>query len=154
MKKIWSFLRLEFLPSSTDLGLLVLRLWLGLSLLVLHGWTKLSTFQELSGKFSDPLGIGSKASLSLAVFGEVAGALFVVLGLFTRMGALSCAVTMGVAFFFTHGAKLKDSGNGELAFIYLAGFVAILIAGPGRFAIDGSSKSGKSAKSSGSSKSK
>jgi len=147
MKTIWSILRLEFIPSSTDFGLLVLRLWLGVSLLVLHGWTKLSTFQEMSGKFPDPLGLGSKASLSLAVFGEVAGALFIILGLFTRLGALSCAITMAVAFFVTHGAKLKGSGNGELAFIYLAGFVAILIAGPGRFAIDGSTKSGKASKS-------
>jgi putative oxidoreductase len=153
MKTIGSILRLEFLPSSTDLGLLVLRLWLGTSLLVLHGWTKLSTFQEMSGKFPDPLGLGSKASLSLAVFGEVAGAIFIILGLFARFGALSCAITMSVAFFITHGAKLKGSGSGELAFIYLAGFITILFAGAGRYSIDGGSKSGKAPKSSSSSKS-
>jgi putative oxidoreductase len=71
MKTLLRILRLDFIPASADLGLLVLRLWLGLSLLLLHGWTKLSTFQEMSGKFPDPLGIGTKASLSLAVFGEV-----------------------------------------------------------------------------------
>jgi putative oxidoreductase len=146
MKNFWSLLRLDFIPASADLGLLALRLWLGLSLLVLHGWTKLSSFQDMSGKFPDPLGIGSQASLSLAVFGEVVGALFLILGLFTRLGALSCAVTMAVAFFLSHGAKLKGSGNGELAFIYLAGFIAIFLTGPGRFSIDGTSKSGKAPK--------
>ena len=144
MKTVLRVLRLDFLPASVDLGLLVLRLWLGLSLLCLHGWTKLSGFQQMAGKFADPLGVGAEVSLSLAIMGEVVGALLVVLGLFTRLGALASAITMGVAFFLVHNAVLKGSGSGEMAFIYLAGFVALLIAGPGRFALDASS--GKGAK--------
>ena len=144
MKTVLRVLRLDFIPASVDVGLLVLRLWLGLSLLVLHGWTKLSTFQDMAGKFSDPLGVGTKISLSLAVFGEVVGSILVILGLFTRLGALSCAITMGVAFFLVHEAVLKGRGSGELALIYMAGFTAILIAGPGRFALDAAS--GKGAK--------
>src|SRR6185369_1725135 len=136
-------LRLDFIPASTDAGLLVLRLWLGLSLLILHGWGKLSTFQSLSGKFADPLGIGTQASLSLAVFGEVVGSLLLVLGLFARFAALSSASVMAVAFFFAHKMALKGSGSGELAFIYLAGFVTLLIAGPGRFAVDKAGGGGK-----------
>lgn len=136
---------MDFMPSSVDCGLLALRLWLGISMLALHGWTKLSNFQEMSGKFGDPLGIGSKASLSLAVFGEVVGSLFVILGLFTRLGALSLVITMAVAFFLAHGAKLSGQGSGELAFIYMAGFFAIFLAGPGRFSIDGA-KGAKSPK--------
>jgi putative oxidoreductase len=141
MKAFLKFLRLDFLPAHADLGLLVLRLWLGVSLLALHGWGKLTTFQQKAGSFPDPLGIGSQASLALAVFGEVVGALLVALGLFARLGALVCSCVMATAFFAVHSAKLKGAGNGELAFIYLAGFVAILIAGPGRFSVDG--KSGK-----------
>jgi len=119
-----------------DAGLLVLRLWLGLTLLILHGSTKLANFGAMSEKFADPLGIGTKASLSLAIFGEVVGSIMLILGLFTRLGALSCMITMGVAFLFVHKLVLKGPGNGELAFIYLAGFVTIFVAGPGRFAID------------------
>ncbi len=137
-------LRFEFLPASVDLGLLVLRLWLGLSLLVLHGRMKLMNFQEMSGKFADPFGIGMKASLSLAVFGEVVGSALLVLGLFARLGALSCAITMTVAFIAVHGMKLSGPGSGEMAFIYLAGFITVFIAGPGRFAMDRSP--GKSAR--------
>lgn len=139
MNLLFRLLRLDFLPFSSDLGLLLLRLWLGLSLLILHGWTKLSGFQQMSGKFPDPLGIGTKASLSLAVFGEVVGSILIVLGLFTRFAALSSALTMGVAFLFVHRTVLKGPMNGELAFIYMGGFLALFLAGPGRFAVDGSS---------------
>jgi len=136
MKTALRLLRLEFFPMSADAGLLVLRLWLGLSLLILHGSTKLANFGAMSQKFADPLGIGTKASLSLAVFGEVVGSILLILGLFTRLGALSCMITMGIAFLFVHKLVLKGPGNGELAFIYLAGFVTIFVAGPGRFAVD------------------
>ena len=137
MNALLRIFRLDFIPASVDLGLLVLRLWLGLSLLLLHGWGKLSRFQEMSEKFADPLGIGTQASLGLAVFGEVIAAGLLIFGLFTRLAALSCATTMAVAFFLVHKMVLKGPTSGELAFIYLAGFVTILIAGPGRFALDG-----------------
>ena len=145
MNALLRILRLDFIPSSVDLGLLALRLWLGLSLLVLHGWGKLSTFQEKSGTFADPLGIGTQASLALAVFGEVVGSVLLIFGLFTRLAALSCATTMAVAFFLVHKMTLKGPTSGELAFIYLAGFATILIAGPGRFAIDGKPGGGRTA---------
>jgi putative oxidoreductase len=143
MKKIVSILRLDFLPENADLGLLVLRVWLGASLLLLHGWQKLSTFQSLSKSFGDPLKIGSQASLGLAVFGEVVCSLLLILGFFTRTAALGSAITMGVAFFMVHEGSFKKGG--ELAFIYLAGFVTILVAGSGRFALDGSGGKGRSA---------
>jgi len=60
---IRKLLQLEFLPRSVDAGLLVLRLWLGLSLLVLHGWSKLTSFSETVGKFPDPLSTNSNESI-------------------------------------------------------------------------------------------
>jgi putative oxidoreductase len=136
MKKLASILRLDFLPASSDVALLVLRLWLGLSLLLLHGWTKLSTFQKMSGGFPDPLKIGHRNSLILAIVGEVVCPILVVLGLFTRFGALGSMINMSTAFFFVHKLKLSGSGSGELAYLYLAGFTVIFLAGPGRFALD------------------
>jgi putative oxidoreductase len=137
MKKIASILRLDFLPTSVDLGLLALRVWLGASLLILHGWSKLIDYKKLSGGFPDPLKIGHQPSLTLAVIGEVLCSVLLILGLFTRFAALSAGITMAVAFFLVHKMALKGTGSGELAFIYLAGFVTILLAGPGRFALDG-----------------
>lgn len=133
MKKL---LHLSFLPKSADVALLVLRLAFGLSLLVLHGWGKLQRFSELSEKFPDPLGLGHSASLACAILAEVVGSALVVLGLFTRLGALVCAFTMGVAFFMVHQLKLKGPGNGEDALVFLAAFVALFVAGGGRYSVD------------------
>jgi putative oxidoreductase len=141
MKKLGSILRLEFLPSSVDLGLLLLRVWIGLSILLLHGWGKLAGYKKMASGFPDPLRIGNELSWGLAVFGEVVCAILLVLGLFTRFAALAGAITMSVAFFIVHRMVLKGTGSGEMAFIYLAAFLAIFIAGPGRFALDGKSKS-------------
>lgn len=128
--------RLSFIPQSTDLALLLLRLWLGLSMLLLHGWAKLTGFSSLAGKFPDPIGLGSQFSLGLAVFAEVVCAALLIVGFLTRFAALMLAVTMGVAFFLQHKMALSGPGSGELAFIYLAGFLAILSAGGGKFAFE------------------
>jgi putative oxidoreductase len=143
MKKLGSVFRLDFVPSSVDVGLLVLRLWLGLSLLLLHGWSKLAGFSKMAGEFYDPLRIGHKNSLILAIVGEVVCSTLVVLGLFTRLGALGAAINMAVAFFLVHNHVLKGRNSGELAFLYLAGFVTLFLTGPGGFALD--AKAGKSA---------
>jgi putative oxidoreductase len=137
VKTFLKILRLEFLPPSSDLALLTLRVWLGLTLLFNHGLGKLTKFNEMASEFPDPLGIGHTASLTLAVFGEVVCSALLVLGLFGRFAAVGVGVTMAVAFFLVHQAKLAmGPGSGELAFVYLAGFVALLIAGPGRFSLD------------------
>jgi putative oxidoreductase len=119
-----------------DVGLLVLRVWLGLSMLVLHGWPKVQGMAEKSASFPDPLGVGSAMSLNLVVFAEVLCALILVVGLAARFALVPLVVTMAVAFFIIHGGALSGEGNGEMAFVYLAGFVALLIAGPGRYSAD------------------
>jgi putative oxidoreductase len=147
MRKLASLLRFEFVPLSTDAGLLVLRIWLGLSMMVLHGWGKLSTFQQMADRFPDPLGVGHRTSLALAVFGEVVCPLLLILGLFTRFAALCASITMSVAFFLVHKASLKAGpGSGELAFIYLAGFVVLFLAGAGKFALDSKGSGARKAK--------
>jgi putative oxidoreductase len=130
------FLRLSFLPASSDLALVTLRLWLGLSMLMLHGWGKLQGFSEMAGKFPDPIGIGSTGSLALVVFAEFLCSAMIVVGFLTRFAALALAITMGVAFFKQHGGMLTGEGSGELAFIYLAGYVALFFSGPGKFAFE------------------
>ena len=152
MRKLIGLLQLNFLPASVDLGLLVLRLWIGLSMALLHGWGKFTGFNQMAAQFPDILKIGSKGSLAMAVFGELVCGILVAIGLFTRFGALAAGITMAVAFFVAHKGKLMGAGNGEMAFLYLAGFVVILLTGPGRFSLDaklgkgGSSRSSKSSR--------
>ena len=129
-------LQLDFIPKNVDLALLLLRIALGAQMLIAHGWGKFATFSEKAAQFPDPLGVGNATSAALAVVGEVVCSALLILGLLTRPAAIGAAITMGVAFFMVHGGKLRGEGNGEMAFLYLIGFLAILIAGPGRYSID------------------
>ena len=135
MSLLTKSLQFRFVPGSIDLGLLLLRLWTGVSMLALHGWAKLTGFSTATG-FADPFGIGWKGTMALAIVGEVVGSLFLILGLFTRLGALLSGVTMAVAFFIAHGAVLKGEQSGELAFIYLGAYATLFLTGGGRFALD------------------
>jgi putative oxidoreductase len=126
-------LHLSFIPSSTDLGLLVLRIALAGQLIFGHGWQKLTTFSENAAIFPDPLGVGNTTSAALAVLGEVVCSALIILGLFTRLATIGVMSVMTVAFVVVHHAKLIGDGNGELAFLFLVGFMKIFNAGPGRF---------------------
>ena len=132
------FLHLNFLPRSADVALLVLRLWYGLPLLTLHGWGKLTGFSGLADKFPDPLGVGHSVSLSLTVFNEVICAILIVLGLFTRAAAVVGLIGLGVAFWLVHGHRLTGTNNGELAFLYLGVYLALLAGGAGKYSVDSS----------------
>ena len=131
-------LQLNFLPRSADLGLLVLRIWIGASMALLHGWDKLTGFSKISPQFLDFMGIGKGPSLALTVFAELACAIFIVVGLWTRLSALILGFTVGVAFWLAHGAKLSGQGSGEMAFLYLGACAVLLAAGGGRYAADSS----------------
>ncbi len=136
MTTLLKFLRLEFLPASVDLALMILRVWLGLTMLLHHGLDKMLTFSDKAAGFPDPLGVGHQVSMGLAIFGEFVCAGLLTIGLFGRFAALGLAINMSVAFFLVHKAAMAGEFSGELPFIYLAGFFALLIAGPGRFSLD------------------
>jgi len=131
------FLKLEFL-ANPELGQLILRVWLGLTIMINHGIPKMMKFNEMAASFPDPLGVGSKFSLGLALFAEVLCAALLVVGFMARFAALTLAITMGVAFLLVHKASLAAGpGSGELAFMYLAGFLTLLFTGAGRYSVDG-----------------
>jgi putative oxidoreductase len=126
-----------FIPSDdsdlTSMALLVARLWFGLAMLFNHGLDKFAHFKDLVGTFPDPLGLGQEASLVMVICAEVLGALLLTAGLFTRIAAAVLVIDMFVAFLMVH--KTAMSG-GELAFLYLAGYVMFVIAGGGLFSLD------------------
>lgn len=135
-------LLLDFIPRGTDLGLLVLRVWLGLTMAIQHGLPKLKNFEAYSAKFPGLFGLEPKVALGLATFAELGCSCLLVLGLLTRLAALNLVATMAVAFFVAHQMRLIDDPtdamkkSGELAFIYLAGFTALFFAGAGKFSVD------------------
>ncbi len=131
-----NLLRLRAL-AVPELGLLILRCWLGLTMLIQHGLDKLLHFQEKAAGFMSLPYIGPKASLGLAVFAEVGCSALLVVGFCTRFASLCLAITMGVAFFKVHGGQLTGTNPGELAFLYLAGYSALIFTGAGRWSVDG-----------------
>ena len=118
------------------MALLVARLWFGLTMLFNHGLEKLANFSDLAGSFADPLGLGHEASLILVIMAEVVGALLLTVGLFTRLAAAVLVIDMFVAFLMVHKTAMSGQGSGELAFLYLAGYVVLVIAGGGLFSLD------------------
>ena len=117
-----------------NLGLLLLRLISGLTMLLAHGWPKLMNFTTYKESFPDPIGLGSPVSLALAVFAEVVCSILIAAGVFTRFVAVPLVITMLVAFFFIHGADPFQKK--ELAFIYLGMFATLGMTGAGGWSVD------------------
>lgn len=125
----------EFSPGrNSSIGLLILRVSLGLTMALGHGWGKLSNFSQVAQQFPDPLGLGSGLSLGLTVFAEFFCSLALIFGVATRAAVIPLIITMATALFMIHGDD--PFGKQEKALLYLIPYVAILVAGPGRFAID------------------
>ncbi len=106
--------------------------------MVPHGWGKLNRLMDgLSAgevKFYDWMGIGTEASLGLAVFGELVAPAFLVVGLFTRWMSIPAAITMAVAAFGAHaGDPISDK---EHALLFLVPYVVLALMGAGKFSLD------------------
>ncbi len=131
------FLKLSFLPKSANVGLLILRVSLGFSMLLLHGRGKMLNFSVTAEKFPAVLYLPSNISLGFAVFAEVVCSVLLIVGLFTRFAALMLAATMGAAFFIVHQASLVPGpSSGELAMVYLVGYVTLCLTGAGKISVD------------------
>lgn len=130
-----SILSIKYRAGAFNFSMLFLRVAFGVLIIASHGYDKLQNFNERVVGFHSFLGLGSKVSLILAIFAEVFCALFVVIGLFTRLSVIPLIITMLVAIFSANaGRPILES---ELAILYLAAFVTLLFCGPGRISIDG-----------------
>ena len=127
--------RMKALESLlTSIGLLLMRLGFGLTMLIAHGWPKLMGFSGKAATFPDPIGWGSRLSLMSAIGAEVVCSILLVLGLFTRAAAIPLAFTMFMAFFVHHASD--EFADKELSLMYLFGYLGLAFAGGGMFALD------------------
>ena len=124
----------SYTAGAFNAGLLILRLGIG-GLMMKHGYEKLIHYSSIKPKFMNFLGIGQSLSLSLTIFAEFFCALFILIGLFTRLAAIPVIVVMCVALFKAHNSDFL--GEGEMATLYLAGYLSILFVGPGKISVDG-----------------
>ncbi len=123
------------LPDRTSLGLLLLRLLVGVAMMM-HGW----------GKIQSPFGwMGPDAPVpgflqGLAALAEFGGGLAWVLGLVMPLASLGVAITMAVAVYFHAGVKgdpfIGPSGSYELASVYCVIALLFILTGPGRYSLD------------------
>jgi len=125
------------LRANTDLALLVLRAGFGVTLAVLHGWGKAATLLTGDGaQFPAVLGIPPILSCVLAVLAEVVAALLVAIGMLTRLAAAYLCIFFVIVVVVMHGGALTGEHGGELAFLNLAAFAAVALAGPGGYSVD------------------
>jgi putative oxidoreductase len=124
---------LSIKPISIDIGLLLLRLSVGV-LMMTHGMPKLMNFADRMDRFSDPYGLSSPVSLSMAIFAEVFCSVFLMVGLFTRAVLVPLIFTMITIVFIVH---LNDPFNKqELGLLYLLPYITLCFTGPGKYSID------------------
>lgn len=120
-------------PVTHHIAFLILRLVFG-GFMITHGMQKVMAYEELSSKFMDFMGLGAEISLILTIVAELACAVLLVLGLFTRIALVPLIIAMVVAAFVAHGDD--PFARKEMALLYLCGYVALLLTGPGKFALD------------------
>ena len=121
--------------TAPDAALLLLHLWLGVGLLGVHGYEKLVGFAQMAPGFPDPIHLGPTPSLLIALLADTVGGLLVAVGLFTRLSAGFIVASVGVALLFVWHLNLLEV-NGEVAYLYLGGYIALLLAGPGKYSLD------------------
>jgi len=131
MKKLLST---HYNAFSFNAAMLVLRLAMGM-LMMSHGYDKLVHFSEKKAIFYNFLNLGSTTSLMLCILAEFFCALFVAIGLFTRLVTIPLVIVMSIAVFSVH--KMDFFITGETASLYLAGYLVLLLCGPGRASVDG-----------------
>ena len=130
MKKLLSA---KYSAGAVSAAMLVLRLGVGI-LMMNHGYDKLVHFSEYQDKFMNFLGIGRTLSLALVVFAEFFCSLFLILGLFTRLAAIPLIIVACVIIFKSNNGDVF--GDGEIAALYLTGYLVLLLVGPGRVSVD------------------
>ncbi len=131
------------MKSNLNLGLLILRLSIGI-LLLLHGVSKLQFGIDWMVQMLEAKGIPGFIAYG-SIIGEVLAPLMIIFGFRTKIGALIIAFNMATAIFLVHSADiftLSDKGGLtiELPALFMLGALALVFSGAGKFAASTSSK--------------
>ncbi|MFJ2710816.1 DoxX family protein [Pseudomonas sp. NPDC087346] len=119
---------------ARDVGLLFLRVSAGLFLLLVHGLPKLLDFDAQLQQIEDPFHLGAHLTLCLAIFAEVLCPLLIVGGVLARLACLPILFVLLVALLVVH--PQWTVAEGQFGWLLLILFTSILIAGPGRLALN------------------
>ena len=139
--------RLFFFVGVKDVrasfGVLFLRIFIGLQLLIGHGLPKFQMRDSLKSDWFVPyfLPISSDWSFWGTLFAEIVCAGFLILGLWTRFSLIILLFTFYVATFEVHAGDSWFLGPGirvakEPALLYLSSLFTLFILGSGKFSFD------------------
>jgi putative oxidoreductase len=131
MKKLLS---INYSQGAFNIALLLLRVSFG-AMMLPHGYDKLVKFAHMKSGFVNFLGMGSTMSLALDIFAEFFCSIFLIFGLFTRLVVIPLIIAMCVVVAIAHHYQIF--GDGEHGAMFLAGFLVILLLGPGKISVDG-----------------
>lgn len=131
MKKLLST---NYSDWAFNLSMFLLRAGLGI-LMIPHGYDKLVHFATYRKDFLNFLGMGGTISLSLTVFAEFFCSIFLIMGLFSRFTVIPLIINMIVIVVKAHNGDVF--GDGEHGSLFLIGYLAILLCGPGKASVDG-----------------
>jgi putative oxidoreductase len=125
--------------NGISLALLILRLVVGIAFLY-HGWGKIQTPLSWNPPGS-PLSIPAFLQM-LAAVSEFGGGIALILGFATPIAAVALMATMAVAVYM-HAVifqqpfvDMKGGPSFELALVYFAIALLLLITGPGKYSAD------------------
>ena len=125
--------------TNADLGRLLLRITLGFCILF-HGVAKIQG--GIDGIAHDLIALGLPGFIAYGVYvGEVLAPLMLILGFYSRLGAVLVAVNMIFAVVIAHRTdvfKIGPYGGWaiELQAMYLVTAIALALMGPGRYGIN------------------
>lgn len=135
----------ESSPAMTDIAVLIIRIFIGVCFIV-HALGKLGIVGpgNMAGfeGWLKSLGIPFPAlQARMAMACEMGGGILITIGLFTRVGAALCLVTMVVAGLIGHkggGYLITNTPPGNEYTINLAAILAaLMLLGPGTYSLDG-----------------
>jgi len=152
MKTLARLLFASRIPLPPDWFALPLRLIIGIGFME-HGWAKLSRGADVFAGILQAIGVPQPELMSwLVIVVELAGGLAVLAGAFIPFASIPMMIVLLVAIFTVHlpngfssiklqsvtaaGAHFGQPGY-ETDLLYLAGLVALVIAGPGPLAVFG-----------------
>src|ERR687894_579264 len=134
-------LALSPLNRLAGLAPLVVRVIVGV-IMAAHGWQKLAGGPANFGGFLAQLGVPLPTLMGYVVtLVELVGGILLIVGLFSRLAALLLTIDLVVAILLVKVnigliAPPQQGAGAELDLALIAGFLAILLAGPGSLSLD------------------
>ena len=130
----------QFFDRHKDFGLLILRIGIGISFFLVHGWPKMmggpERWEKIGGAMGN-LGIDFAPMFwgFMAAASEFGGGLLLIVGLFTRTSSAFLAFTMLVAA-ANHLSAMDPWGRVFHPIEMMVVFIALIFLGAGKYSID------------------